>query len=89
MLRLSTNPRIPVRREKERLVVARCFALALAVLFDTTVILLVLLPALMGLAGKHLWYLPSWLNWLPGGPKQPQEPVSAQPAVATADDSDD
>ncbi len=59
------------------------FALAIAVLFDTTVILLVLLPALMGVAGKHLWYLPSWLNWIPGGPKQD----SAQPAgPASADD---
>ena len=45
------------------------FALAIAVLLDTTIILLVMLPALMGLAGKHLWYLPSWLNWLPGGQK--------------------
>ena len=57
------------------------FALALAVLFDTTVILLVLLPSLMSLAGKYLWYLPSWLNWIPGGPKQTQGQVSAQPAV--------
>ncbi len=65
---------------------SRSFALALAVLFDTTLILLVLLPALMGLAGKHLWYLPGWLNWLPGGPKRTQEPVSAQPAAASAAD---
>jgi len=43
------------------------FALAIAVLFDTTVILLVMAPAFMGLAGNRLWYLPSWLNWLPGG----------------------
>ncbi len=62
------------------------FALALAVLFDTTVILLVLLPSLMSLAGKHLWYLPSWLNWIPGGPKQTQEQVSAQPVAASDDD---
>ena len=62
------------------------FALALAVLFDTTVILLVLLPSLMGLAGKYLWYLPSWLNWLSGGPKQTQEQVSAQPAPAPGGD---
>ncbi len=33
------------------------FTLALAVIFDTTIILLVLLPSLMSLAGKHLW---SW-----------------------------
>lgn len=43
------------------------FTLAIAVLLDTTVILLVVLPALMSLAGKRLWYLPSWLQWLPGG----------------------
>ena len=43
------------------------FALAMAVLFDTTVILLVMLPALMAVAGNRLWYLPSWLNWIPGG----------------------
>ena len=62
------------------------FALALAVLFDTTVILLVLLPSLMSLAGKYLWYLPSWLNWLPGGPKQTTEQVSAEPAPAPGGD---
>ena len=64
------------------------FTLALAVIFDTTIILLVLLPSLMALAGKHLWYLPSWLNWIPGGPKQPQEQVSAEPAGASAGDGD-
>jgi len=26
--------------------------------------------------------LPSWLNWIPGGPKQTQEQVSAPPAPA-------
>ncbi len=62
------------------------FALAVAVLFDTTVILLVLLPALMGAAGKYLWYLPSWLNWIPGGENQVPGQVSAQPAVASDDD---
>ena len=62
------------------------FALAIAVLFDTTVILLVMLPALMSLAGKRLWYLPNWLQWIPGGPKQLQEPISAPPAAAPADD---
>ena len=65
------------------------FALAIAVLLDATVILLVLLPSLMGLAGKYLWYLPSWLNWIPGGPKQTQGQVSAQPAVAPSGDGDD
>ncbi|MFQ5858301.1 MAG: MMPL family transporter [Anaerolineae bacterium] len=43
------------------------FALAVAVLFDTTLILVVLLPAMMRLAGDRLWYLPRWLEWIPGG----------------------
>ena len=45
------------------------FALALAVLFDATLILLVLLPSMMRLAQDRLWYLPFWLDSLPGGPK--------------------
>jgi len=43
------------------------FTLAVAVLFDATLVLLVLLPAMMRMANDKLWYLPSWLNWLPGG----------------------
>jgi RND superfamily putative drug exporter len=43
------------------------FALALAVLFDATIVLVVLLPAMMRMANERLWYLPSWLNWIPGG----------------------
>jgi len=49
------------------------FALAIAVLFDTTIILLLMLPALMRLANNRLWYLPGWLNWIPGGPAPPVE----------------
>jgi uncharacterized membrane protein YdfJ with MMPL/SSD domain len=55
------------------------FALAIAVLFDTTVILLVMAPALMGLAGNRLWYLPSWLNWLPGGGPTPALELAPTP----------
>jgi len=47
------------------------FALAIAVLFDTTLVLLVLLPAMLRLAHNRLWYLPRWLSWIPGGPSQP------------------
>ena len=47
------------------------FALAIAVLFDATLILVVLLPAMLRLAHNRLWYLPRWLNWIPGGPSQP------------------
>lgn len=59
------------------------FALAIAVLFDTTLILLVMLPALMGLARRQLWYLPSWLNWLPGGAVSAPEPARVEPASDT------
>ena len=64
------------------------FALALAVLLDTTVILLVLLPALMGVAGKYLWYFPSWLEWIPGGQRRSkeQEGITVRPAAVPADD---
>ena len=36
------------------------FALAIFVVIDATVILLVVLPAEMGLAGKFLWYRLTW-----------------------------
>lgn len=65
------------------------FALALAVLLDTTVILLVLLPALMGVAGKYLWYFPSWLEWIPGGQKQERKEALIKPSPVLADDGDD
>ncbi|MCW2501082.1 MAG: family transporter [Frankiales bacterium] len=41
--------------------------LAAAVLIDATIIRGVLLPASMKLLGESNWYLPSWLQWLPGG----------------------
>ncbi len=43
------------------------FTLAAVVFIDATVVLLLLLPASLRLAGERLWYLPSWLEWLPGG----------------------
>ena len=41
--------------------------LAVAVLLDATVVRAVLLPASMKLLGDWNWYLPRWLEWLPGG----------------------
>ncbi len=43
------------------------FTLGAVVFIDATVVLLLLLPASLRLAGERLWYLPSWLEWLPGG----------------------
>ena len=51
------------------------FTLALAVFFDSTVILLILLPAMLRLGHDRLWYLPAWLNWIPGGPRDFPEPA--------------
>ena len=40
--------------------------LTVAVLLDTTVIRLVLLPALMRLAGERIWWMPGWMHKLFG-----------------------
>ena len=47
--------------------------LAVAVVLDATIVRAVLLPASMKLLGDANWYLPSWLDWLPGAaaPKTP------------------
>jgi RND superfamily putative drug exporter len=42
------------------------FGLAAAILIDATVVRAVLLPAAMKLLGEWNWYLPRWLEWLPG-----------------------
>jgi RND superfamily putative drug exporter len=41
--------------------------LSTAVLLDATIVRGVLLPASMKLLGDRNWYLPRWLEWLPGG----------------------
>lgn len=41
------------------------FGMATAVLLDATIIRSVLVPSSMRLLGRHNWYLPKWLNWLP------------------------
>jgi uncharacterized membrane protein YdfJ with MMPL/SSD domain len=51
--------------------------LALAVLIDATIIRAVLLPATMKLLGDWNWYLPKWLEWLPGMTAEPPSPVVA------------
>jgi RND superfamily putative drug exporter len=42
--------------------------LAVAVLIDATAVRGILVPAAMALLGERSWYLPGWLNWLPGRP---------------------
>ncbi len=41
------------------------FGLAVAILLDSTVIRIILVPASMKLLGDRNWYLPRWLGWLP------------------------
>jgi uncharacterized membrane protein YdfJ with MMPL/SSD domain len=41
------------------------FGVGVALLIDATLVRSVLVPAAMKLLGKHAWYLPSWLGWLP------------------------
>jgi RND superfamily putative drug exporter len=51
--------------------------LAVAVLIDATLVRGVLLPATMQLLGERNWYLPSWLEWIPGGQQEPPQAESA------------
>jgi RND superfamily putative drug exporter len=60
--------------------------LAVAILVDATLIRGVLLPASMKLLGDWNWYLPAWLEWLPGpgaerrAPTRPPEISAPDPA---------
>jgi RND superfamily putative drug exporter len=59
------------------------FGMAVAVLIDSTIVRMVLVPAVMELLGKAAWWFPRWLEWLPKlnveGPAQPA-PTSEEPA---------
>ena len=51
------------------------FGVAVALLIDATIVRSVLVPAAMKLLGKHNWYLPSWLAWLPDVHVEGAEPL--------------
>jgi RND superfamily putative drug exporter len=36
-----------------------------AVFLDATIVRSIMVPATMKLLGRHNWYLPKWLEWLP------------------------
>lgn len=57
------------------------FGLAVAVFIDATIVRSILVPSTMRLLGKHNWYLPSFLRWLP----EVRVEVS-EPALVTASD---
>src|SRR3954452_15209474 len=59
--------------------------LATAILLDATIVRAVLLPATMKLLGERNWYLPKWLEWLPGPASDTAEkPPEATPAPLAA-----
>ena len=39
--------------------------MAVAVLLDSTVVRMVLVPAIMEILGRRAWWFPKWLEWLP------------------------
>jgi len=41
------------------------FGMAIAVLLDSTIVRMILVPAIMELFGKAAWWFPKWLEWLP------------------------
>lgn len=54
------------------------FGLAVAVFLDATLVRCVLVPATMKLLGRHNWYLPRWLEWIPN------VSLGEQPALESA-----
>jgi RND superfamily putative drug exporter len=56
--------------------------LAVAILIDATIVRGILLPASMKLLGNWNWYMPSWLEWLPG--VSLEDEAVTEPEVATA-----
>jgi RND superfamily putative drug exporter len=58
--------------------------LAAAVLLDATIVRAVLLPAVMALLGERNWYLPRWLQWLPGLPIEGVESSTSEIALPRA-----
>jgi RND superfamily putative drug exporter len=65
------------------------FGMAVAVLIDSTLLRMVLVPAVMELFGKAAWWFPRWLEWIPhvnieGTPEPTPEPEPEPEPVATS-----
>jgi len=67
------------------------FGMAVAVLIGSTIVRMVLVPAIMELFGRRAWWFPTWLSWLPHldieGPS-PEESTSG-PDTTDRDPADD
>jgi len=64
------------------------FGMAVAVLLDSTVVRMVLVPAVMELMGKAAWWFPKWLEWLPhlnveGPATEPEAPPAPDRELET------
>ena len=65
------------------------FGMAVAVLLDSTIVRMILVPAIMELLGKAAWWFPKWLEWLPHldveGPPELARAEAAATGVTTSD----
>jgi uncharacterized membrane protein YdfJ with MMPL/SSD domain len=62
------------------------FGLAVAVFIDATLVRSILVPSSMKLLGDWNWYLPAWLQWLPGNKRGRSEDATrdTEPSTVTA-----
>jgi putative drug exporter of the RND superfamily len=62
------------------------FGLGAAVLLDATIVRSLLVPSVMRILGRHAWYLPGWLEWIPNISIEGHSPAvpSASSAAETA-----
>jgi RND superfamily putative drug exporter len=59
------------------------FGLGAAVLLDATIVRSLLVPSVMRILGKHAWYLPSWLEWIPNISIEGRSPEVAESGTST------
>lgn len=65
------------------------FGMAVAVLIDSTLVRMILVPAAMELLGKRAWWFPSWLGWLPKLNIEGPPDITAESAEPVATDQPD
>ena len=53
------------------------FGVAVALVLDATLIRSIVLPCTLSLLGKHSWYLPRWLKWLPRFEVEPSQDATS------------
>ena len=60
------------------------FGMAVAVLIDSTIVRMILVPAAMELFGKAAWWFPKWLEWLPRLDVEGPSPAASDPSAGSA-----